>query len=209
MPRNYPTPINRGRFGAPSCATSAGSAQHPSHVLPVVASDQVSFTYLYQGRVLRLADLRREGAPGMKSAARRRLPRARHLASQDEPLLQLASPEEMGRPQQSSGVGVLGLEEDLLEGPRLDYLPRVHYGDPVAHVPDHGEVVGNEKVGDSEFSLDAVEEVEDLSLNRGIEGGCRFVENHEARPYRKRPGDRDPLRLPATQLVGILLGERG
>src|SRR2546425_7488953 len=174
-----------------------------------MTSDEVPFLALRKQRIFFLTDLRREGAPGVKGATRRRLPRAWHFGSQDEPLLQLGSPEEMGRPQQSSGVGVLGLEEALLEGPRLDYLPRIHYGDPVAHVPDYGEVVGNEKVGDSEFPLDAVEEVEDLSLNRGIEGGGRFVENHEARPYRKRPGDRDSLRLPATQLVGILLGKRG
>src|SRR5438093_8528252 len=118
-----------------------------------MTSDEVPLLDLRKRRIFILADLRREGAPGVKGAARRRVPRAWHFASQDEPLLQLCSSEEMGRPQQSSGIRMLGLEEDLLEGPRLHYLPRVHYGDPVTHVPDHGEVVGNEKVGDPEFSL--------------------------------------------------------
>ena len=51
------------------------------------------------------------------------------------------------RAEQSPGVGVLGVVEDLVERPLLDDPPGVHHRDPVGDVGHHAEVVGHEDHG--------------------------------------------------------------
>ena len=82
--------------------------------------------------------------------------------------------------QQTDGVRVVGLVEDLLRWAFLDHLAGVHHADPVAHRADHAQVVSDQQ--DRRIGLDAqrAHEVEHLGLDRGIEAGRRLVE-HEQR----------------------------
>ena len=50
----------------------------------------------------------------------------------------------MIEPEQAPGVGVLGVVEDLVEGPGLDHPPGVHDQHPVGDLGDDAEVVGDQ-----------------------------------------------------------------
>ena len=56
----------------------------------------------------------------------------------------------------------------------LDDLAGVHHGETIAHAGDDAEVVGDQQDGDVEAALE-IGEVEDLRLDRDVEGGGRFV----------------------------------
>ncbi len=68
---------------------------------------------------------------------------------------------------------------------------------------DHAEVVGDEQIRKAELVLKLLEQVDDLRLHRHVEGRHRFVGHDQFRMQSQRPGDTDPLTLPAGELVGI------
>lgn len=74
---------------------------------------------------------------------------------------------------------------DLFGVARLHDLAAVEDGDPVAHAADHGQVVGDEEVGDAGLRLDFQEDVEDRPLNGEVQSGDRFVADDEPRPERE------------------------
>ena len=55
--------------------------------------------------------------------------------------------------QQRLGVGMARLGEQAALGRQLDDLAEIHDGDPVGDVAHHGEVVGDEEVGEAELVL--------------------------------------------------------
>ena len=61
--------------------------------------------------------------------------------------------------------------------------------------------MGDEQVGQAEAVLQVLEQVDDAGLDRHVEGGDRLVEHEQRRLERQRPGDADPLALPAGELV--------
>ena len=67
-------------------------------------------------------------------------------------------------------------------------------------MPDHTEVVGDEDEGDAEVTAQAVEQVDDLGLDRHVEGGDRLVGNDDLRLDGEGPGDADALALAAGEL---------
>ena len=74
------------------------------------------------------------------------------------------------------GVGVFGTPVDRFRIGELDDFTEIHDGDAVADVLHHGEVVGDEEVGEAEVFLEIDEKVEDLGLDGDIESGrasCR------------------------------------
>src|SRR5690606_36382716 len=107
-----------------------------------------------------------------------------------------------GGHEQALGVRVLRSGGDLVAVAGLDELAAVHHGHAVADVPDDGEVVGDEEVGDARAFLDVDEQVEHALLGGQVQCGDRFVADDEAGLERERPGDRDPLALPAGELPG-------
>jgi hypothetical protein len=80
---------------------------------------------------------------------------------------------------------------------------------------DHGEVMGDEEHGEARVSTcssalalavvpaEALEEVEDLGLDREVERRQRLVGDEEAWAHQERPGDSDALQLAAGELAGI------
>src|SRR4029453_2187326 len=59
-----------------------------------------------------------------------------------------------------------------------------------------------EKVGQRELVLELLQQVDDLRLNGDVERRDGLVGDDEVRIDRQRPGDPDPLALPAGELVG-------
>ena len=74
---------------------------------------------------------------------------------------------------------------------------------------DDADVVGDEDVGEAELVLQVVEQVDDLGLDRDIEGGDRLVGDDQLRVRRQGPGDPDPLALAAGELVRVAVGVLG
>jgi len=63
--------------------------------------------------------------------------------------------------------------------------------------------MGDEQHRQPPFAAQGVEQGEDLRLHGDIERRSRFVADQQGRLRRQRPGDRDPLALPARELVRI------
>jgi hypothetical protein len=68
----------------------------------------------------------------------------------------------------------------------LDHPPQVHHADLVGDVPDDREVVRDEQQSEPEVARQAAEQVRELRLRRGIEGGERLVEHDHGRVGRER-----------------------
>ncbi len=64
---------------------------------------------------------------------------------------------------------------------QLDDLAEVHDRDPVADVLDHAHVVGDEQIGQAKFGLELLELVQDLGLDRDVEGRDGLVAHDEFR----------------------------
>src|SRR5918995_1459321 len=99
--------------------------------------------------------------------------------------------------EQRGGVGVawIAIERRLVGD--LHDLAQIHHGHPVRDVLDHGEVVGYEDVGQVEFPLEVLQQVDDLRLDRDVECADRLVADDQARVERDGPRDPDPLPLAA------------
>ncbi len=70
-------------------------------------------------------------------------------------------------------------------------------------MPNHGEVVGDEQVGQTELLLQVLEKIDYLGLDTHVECRHRFVEHHEIRVQGECPGDTNALALSARELVWI------
>ena len=99
--------------------------------------------------------------------------------------------------------------KDLFRGSRFDDPPEVHHGDPVRHMPDHGQIVGDEDVGDPELLLEVIEQVQDLCLDGKVQGGHRFIQDDDVRVQGQGPGYADALALAAGEFLRRLAGVRG
>ena len=93
-------------------------------------------------------------AARMEPAARRRVDRRRHVADEHDPLPPVGEVrigDRRGR-QQRRRVRVAGAVVERLGVGDLDDLAEVHHRDAVADVPDDGQVVGDEDVGEAELA---------------------------------------------------------
>ena len=75
-------------------------------------------------------------------------------------------------------------------------------------MPDHAEIVADEQVRQAHLGAQAHEQVENLRLNRDIEGGDRFVADQELRRHRECTGNPDALSLSARELVRVTALQR-
>ena len=105
--------------------------------------------------------------------------------------------------EQSLGVGVLCIGADLLLGASLNDVAKVHNGDLIGDILNNGEVVGNEHIGHTLFSLELLEKVDDLCLDRNVERRNGLIADNELGLDRKRTRDAYSLTLTAGELVRI------
>ena len=99
-----------------------------------------------------------------------------------------------------------GAAENGFDRPDLGDLAEIHHHHAVAHVAHHVQVVGDEQIGEAEFLLQVQQQVQHLRLDRLVQRGNRFVEDHDARLERQRAGDVDALALAAGELVRVARG---
>ncbi len=83
----------------------------------------------------------------------------------------------------------------------LHDLALLHHADPVRHLADDAEIMGNEQDRHAEPGLQILEELENLSLHGDVERGCRLVRNEQVRLIGERHGDHHALPLAARELV--------
>ena len=86
--------------------------------------------------------------------------------------------------------------------------PRAHHRDAVGHVVDHREIVGDEQIGEAQFLLQILEQVEDLRLHRDVERRDRLVADQQVGAERQRARDADALALAAGEAVRIAVEKR-
>src|SRR4051794_6573603 len=96
-----------------------------------------------------------------------------------------------------------GILVKLIRRRDLDDPAEIHDGDPVRDVADDGEVVRDEEVRQLELVLELLEQVDDLRLDRDVEGRDRLVGDDEVGIQRKRAREADALTLPTGELVRI------
>ena len=87
--------------------------------------------------------------------------------------------------------------------PDVHHFPGVHHHDPFGGLRHHSEVVGDQENGHGKLLFQMSEQIQDLGLNRDIEGGGRFVGDEQPRVTTKGHGDHDPLSHPSGKLVRI------
>ena len=107
------------------------------------------------------------------------------------------------RRQQRLRVGMLrGLQRDG-GGKELDDPPAEHHPDPRRDVADDVEVVTDEDHREAEALAEVEEEVENLRLDRDVEGTHRLVGDEHPWLGRERARDANPLPLPAREVSGV------
>ena len=168
--------------------------------------------YIAQGRHYRAAFGRGDGAAGVEVTAGGRIERARHVPLQDDPLTGFLDVW-IGygdRRQERLGIRVEGIVVKLRRACYFHYPTKVHHGDPRAYILHCQEVMGDEHVSETLFLfLQLLEQVDDLSLYRDVEGGDRLVADDQRRITREGPGYGDALALTAGELMGIAVGHAG
>jgi hypothetical protein len=100
-------------------------------------------------------------------------------------------------------VRVLGAVEDVRDRPALDHVAVAHDDDRVRHVGDHAHVVRDEDDAGVDVLAQVPHELEDLGLDRDVEGGRRLVGDEQARAARERLGDHRALALTTGELVRV------
>src|SRR5258706_2332570 len=108
------------------------------------------------------------------------------------------------RGQQLLRVGVLRVPIDVVRIGDLDDLAFVHDHHLVGHVFHHRQVVRNEDIAHVVLVLQILQQVQDLRLDRYVEGRYRLVADEDLRLHGETTGDGDPLSLAARELVRIL-----
>src|SRR6185369_13344721 len=70
---------------------------------------------------------------------------------------------------------------------------------------DDGEVVRDEEIGEAEFLLQILEQIDDLRLHADVERAHRLVADDEFWFHRERTRDADALALAAAEFVRITM----
>src|SRR4249920_737311 len=88
----------------------------------------------------------------------------------------------------------------------LDEPTQVHHRDGVTHVADDREVVRDQDRGQAELTLQFLQQVDDLRLDRDVERAHRLVRHDEVGAQRQCASDADALALAARQFVWVAVG---
>ena len=119
--------------------------------------------------------------------------------------LVLAPAESWQATQQTHGVGVARVGEQLPGGSLFDDPPRVHHPDMLTKPRDQAQVVTDQEDRRVDLAAELLDEVEHLRLHGGIEPRRRLVEHQQARVAGEGHGDDDALLLAAGELEGIAI----
>ena len=93
-----------------------------------------------------------------------------------------------------------GIAKERSRGSRLDDAAEIHDGDMIADVPHDPQVVRDEQIGKTTFSLNVFQQVDHLGLDRNVEGGDRLVGDDQLGVESEGTGDGKALSLPTGKL---------
>ena len=100
---------------------------------------------------------------------------------------------------------MLGVIEDLVQGPGLDDPAPVHHLDAVGDLGDHAEVVGDQDDRQVALAVELLEQAQDLRLDRHVERRRRLVGDQHLRLEREGHRDHRPLAHAARVLVRVVV----
>ena len=124
----------------------------------VVAGRVVAAPVVHERRLDLFADLRHVPAARVEATTRGWVDRARDVSLEHDPLPRMAEIWIRDRHRREERLGVRHDRPliEILRWRELDQLPQIHDCDPVAHVPDYPEVMGDEDVRELELPLQVV-----------------------------------------------------
>ena len=96
-----------------------------------------------------------------------------------------------------------GAREDLLGRAGLDDLAAVMIADPVGHLADDRQIMGDQQQRHAEAVAQIPQQLQDVRLDRHVERGGRLVGDQDVGLVGDRHRDHDPLALPARKLMRI------
>ena len=113
-----------------------------------------------------------------------------------------------GGGEQRARVVVLRRAEDRPRFAALHHLAAPHHDDFARQRPHDPQIMRNEQIGEVATALQVAQQIDDLRLDRHVQGRRRLVEHHEARIERHRARNGDALALAAGELVRIAIERR-
>jgi hypothetical protein len=108
--------------------------------------------------------------------------------------------------EEALGVGMGGVGGDEFGGAFFDEFTVFENRDLIADVFNDGEVVGNKEISKVELFLEIHQKVDDLGLDRDIEGTDRFVADDKLRFDGEGASNADALALTSAKFVGEAAG---
>ena len=152
--------------------------------------------------------LERVRAARPELAALRQVDQRRRRALDRVQLLRLRPVEPRDRAEQAPGVRVLRVVEEVPLRAALDDPAGVHDEDLVGDLGDDAEVVRDQDHGRVEVVVQAVDQLEDLRLDRHVERRRRLVGDQDVRVARERHRDHRALAHAARELVRVVVDAR-
>ena len=152
---------------------------------------------LFERRLDLRALLDRDWAARMKAASARRMQGSGYRTRNDLEARAFDSAGTRYRLQQTSGVRVERVAEQLSRVRLFHRAGRVENRHVVGVLGHHAEVMSDQDHGEPQTFLKFLDEVQDLRLNSDVERRGRFVGDQQARIARQRHRDHHPLPHPA------------
>ena len=138
----------------------------------------------------------------MERAASGGIAGGRDIAFEDNPLPFLCWIDCRDCGDEGLGIRVERSRVKLFMAGGLHDFPEIHDGHAVRNVLDDGKIMRNKNHCQVEFLSQIVQQIQNLRLDRHIQGRYRLVGDHQLRPNNERPGDGNPLALAAGKLMG-------
>lgn len=82
------------------------------------------------------------------------------------------------RREQRLRIGMLWILEYFVDAAMLNESAQIHDGYSIGDVPNDGEVVRDEEVGQAQLGLEFIEKVNYTSLDGNVESRDRFIKHH-------------------------------
>jgi hypothetical protein len=111
--------------------------------------------------------------------------------------------------EQELSVWVEGTAEKILSQSHFHNLSHIHHSNSITDVFDDSEIMGDEEIGKTQLISKIHQEIQDLGLDRNIQGRNRFIRDDQIGTKRNSSGDTDPLTLSSTELMGVTEGILG
>ena len=107
--------------------------------------------------------------------------------------------------QQGTGIGVLRLGKQVLDGGLFHHLPAIHDHHTVGDGGNHAKVMGDPDDRHAQLLAQLFDQFQNLRLNGHIKGGGRFIGNQHIGVARQRNRDHHALAHTAGKLMGIVV----